>query len=61
MHERFGIYFGIGATECWLCEPDGKLQFFIPDKRLDHSNLWPDFPATVDDEDCYQFWNDSGQ
>ena len=39
--------FAKGATEFWVCDQKGSLQFFGPRERLANSKLCPKFPASV--------------
>jgi Uma2 family endonuclease len=39
--------FAKGATEFWLCDRHGKIQFFSRRGVLSKSRLCPEFPASV--------------
>jgi Uma2 family endonuclease len=41
--------FAQGAIEFWLCDREGKLQFFSPRARLAKSRFCPQFPAKIGD------------
>lgn len=45
--EKKEHYFLRGATEVWLCDPDGRMSFFDPAGELERSALAPDFPAAI--------------
>lgn len=51
MSEKKALYFDAGASEVWLCQPDGSLDHFAsadPDQKISQSALCPDFPAQID-------------
>jgi Uma2 family endonuclease len=41
--------FDKGALEFWVCDQQGRLQFFGPRRRLARSKLCPDFPRKLTD------------
>ena len=41
--------FAEGAIEFWVCDRQGKLQFFSPRGRLGKSRFCPQFPAKIGD------------
>lgn len=41
------LYFEQGAQEFWLCDKDGHLLFFSPEKQLTTSVVIPDFPNLI--------------
>ncbi len=45
--EKFDLYFGKGAKECWLCEKNGSMTFFSPEEKISRSELCPEFPTKV--------------
>ncbi|NBV21239.1 MAG: Uma2 family endonuclease [Proteobacteria bacterium] len=48
--EKKRLYFAAGANEVWLCDMNGRMEFFVaaaPTSALAHSVLCPDFPGTV--------------
>lgn len=48
IREKMTLYFGRGALECWTCDESGNMNFHDRERRLEHSNLAPDFPARID-------------
>jgi Uma2 family endonuclease len=51
MAEKKALYFDAGASEVWLCQVDGSLEFFAtanPEKKLPQSALFPDFPIHIE-------------
>jgi Uma2 family endonuclease len=48
MRAKRQLYFEKGALEVWICDEDGKLTFFNPGGELEHSVLFPDFPARIE-------------
>lgn len=47
MDEKRALYFAVGATEVWVCDTDGRMEFYAPEGRLAASALAPDFPLQV--------------
>ena len=45
--EKFRLYFGAGASECWVCDRRGLMSFFDADGPIPHSKLCPDFPEKL--------------
>ena len=48
-HKR-GLYFGMGATEVWVCQLDGMMTFYHrdePDRVIATSKVCPNFPRQV--------------
>lgn len=51
MAEKKALYFDAGASEVWLCQVDGTLEFFTttaPESKLTHSTICPDFPSLIE-------------
>lgn len=48
MLEKRKLYFEAGAKEVWLCDEQGKMQFFNAQHALSRSLLVPEFPEKVD-------------
>lgn len=49
---KFRLYFEAGATECWKCDLQGKMSYYLDqDTEIAHeqSKLCPDFPPTISD------------
>jgi Uma2 family endonuclease len=44
---KAGLYFAAGAMEVWLCDRDGRMEFFSPTGKLPSSTLCPGFPVTI--------------
>ncbi|WP_022835874.1 Uma2 family endonuclease [Salisaeta longa] len=42
------LYFEEGATEVWICDPEGRLRFYTADGEQSSSALAPSFPATIE-------------
>jgi Uma2 family endonuclease len=48
MNEKMAIYFDAGAKECWLCEEDGRVRFFVGSgDEVAMSGTCPDFPENI--------------
>ena len=48
MDEKKLLYFEAGAKEFWLCDKQGRMRFFNPEKgRLTASELVPQFPRKI--------------
>jgi Uma2 family endonuclease len=50
MLEKMQLYFAKGAQEVWLCDEDGRFEFFTAvsaPHALPHSQLCPDFPQSI--------------
>ena len=47
MDEKRSLYFAAGAQEVWVCDKDGRIEFFSPTGSLTTSALAPDFPTQV--------------
>jgi Uma2 family endonuclease len=41
------LYFGAGAVEVWICDQNGRMDFFSSEGRLEYSQMCSDFPRTV--------------
>ncbi|AFZ49205.1 Uma2 family endonuclease [Dactylococcopsis salina] len=41
------FYFAEGAIEVWLCNQEGKITFYRPERELKQSLLVPDFPNEI--------------
>ena len=48
MQAKRQLYFEQGALEVWLCDADGKLNFFGSAGPLTRSVLFPDFPSRIE-------------
>ena len=48
MEEKKALYFERGAEEFWLCDEEGRMEFFDRDGQISHSSLILDFPNKVD-------------
>lgn len=48
MEVKRRLYFEAGATEVWLCGPEGEMRFFAPEGELERSRLAPEFPWRVE-------------
>ena len=51
MEEKRQLYFQAGADECWICDLEGEMGFYLssdPDRKLEHSETCPDFPSSVE-------------
>ena len=46
--KKFKLYFQAGAVECWICDEEGKMHFFVPEGELESSNLVPNFPKVIE-------------
>jgi Uma2 family endonuclease len=47
IREKREAVFAKGASEFWICDRKGSVQFFGPRERLAKSGLCPKFPASV--------------
>ena len=47
MREKTALYFEKGAREVWVCDLQGEVRFFAPDRQIERSALAPDFPAHI--------------
>ena len=47
IQEKMQLYFGVGATECWVCDREGRMSFFDAEGPIPRSKLCPDFPDQV--------------
>jgi Uma2 family endonuclease len=47
MDEKRSLYFAAGSAEVWVCDKDGRIDFFAPTGSLTMSALAPDFPTQV--------------
>lgn len=48
--EKRALYFDAGAEECWICEMDGSMRFFLkanPNQAALQSKLCPEFPGKL--------------
>jgi Uma2 family endonuclease len=48
MDEKRRLYFEAGALEVWVCDNDGKLEFFGPEGQRELSQLAPGFPRSIE-------------
>ena len=51
MLEKMGLFFAAGAKEVWLCDSDGRMEFFTAasaPQPVPQSLLCPDFPLQID-------------
>lgn len=51
MEEKKALYFDAGASEVWLCQPDGALEVFLagdPEAKAADSEICPGFPSQID-------------
>ena len=48
IQEKLQLYFGAGATECWMCDRNGQMSFYNAEGPIRRSRLCPDFPEQVD-------------
>ncbi|MFN0078489.1 MAG: Uma2 family endonuclease [Prosthecobacter sp.] len=50
MLTKMQLYFAQGAQEVWLCDEDGRLEFFLHDvsEPVAQSRLCPDFPTRIE-------------
>jgi Uma2 family endonuclease len=46
--KKASLYFAAGAVEVWLCDRDGRMEFFGPEGNLAASALCPGFPARIE-------------
>ena len=47
--EKRRLYLQAGAKECWICSPDGQMEFYDSTGLIDHSGLCPEFPRRISD------------
>jgi Uma2 family endonuclease len=47
INEKKGLYFAKGAKEVWLCDEDGRVQFFTVEGPLGESRLLDAFPSQI--------------
>ncbi len=52
MLEKMKLYYAAGAREVWLCDEDGRMEFFRAghDAPIPASELCPDFPSQIETE-----------
>ncbi len=52
MLEKMKLYYAAGAREVWLCDEDGRMEFFRAgqDGPVSGSELCPEFPAQIETE-----------
>lgn len=48
INEKTKLYFQYGAQEVWICDANGKMRFMTSRLELAQSELFPDFPATIE-------------
>ncbi|MDR3556033.1 MAG: Uma2 family endonuclease [Syntrophobacteraceae bacterium] len=48
LEEKRLLYFEKGAREFWLCDDNGNLRFFNPQRQLERSELFGEFPGHID-------------
>jgi Uma2 family endonuclease len=53
MLEKMQLYYAAGASEVWLCDDHGHMEFFIKEQLepVPHSVMCPGFPLCIDDDD----------
>ncbi|MEM9368632.1 MAG: Uma2 family endonuclease [Planctomycetota bacterium] len=52
VQNKFKLYFEAGAVECWQCDLNGQMTYYLngdADKPHSHSKLCPDFPNHIAD------------
>jgi Uma2 family endonuclease len=47
MRRKMALYFEKSAVECWLCDNDGNMSFFIQSGKIEKSSLLPEFPTKI--------------
>lgn len=47
MRTKRRLYFETGALEVWICDQNGNMFFYRPDKQIKFSELVPDFPKKI--------------
>jgi len=47
MEEKRSLYFAGGAQEVWLCDEEGRVEFFTPEGRAEASSLFAAFPGQL--------------
>jgi Uma2 family endonuclease len=50
---KMQLYYAAGASEVWLCDEHGNMEFFIKEQiePVPHSILCPAFPLCIEEED----------
>ncbi|MDR3566468.1 MAG: Uma2 family endonuclease [Syntrophobacteraceae bacterium] len=48
MKRKMSLYFERGAKEFWLCGDDGDMRFFNPQRELERSELFREFPKRIE-------------
>lgn len=50
---KMQLYYAAGASEVWLCDDSGHMEFFIKEQLapVARSNMCPDFPLCIDEDD----------
>ena len=48
IEEKKALYFAKGAKEFWLCQRDGRLEYFDGSGELIQSVYFPDFPTKIE-------------
>ncbi len=53
MIEKMQLYYAAGASEVWLCNDYGHMEFFVKEQLepVPHSKLCPDFPLCIDEDE----------
>ncbi|WP_395742576.1 Uma2 family endonuclease [Prosthecobacter sp.] len=48
--DKVRLYFASGAEEVWMCDREGRMEFFLRDGDgpVPHSRLCPDFPSRIE-------------
>lgn len=46
--EKRALYFQAGALEVWLCDEQGRLEFFDPSGERSKSEIAPSFPSRIE-------------
>jgi Uma2 family endonuclease len=52
MQAKRHLYFDSGASECWVCDQEGRMTYYFkdsPETPQTQSRLCPDFPETITD------------
>ena len=52
MLEKMQLYYAAGASEVWLCDEHGNIEFFVKDQldSVPRSVLCPDFPLCIEED-----------